>query len=179
MADRNTAMINFRLNFLKNDDREIYNYIQQFESPEFKAVLKGGKSYFIKSVLLSYIRGIKQEQEAAKTLAEQKVQNEKLAEMLGAKLEESQKALIQALPELVEKVLLETFEGRVVAGTDLKALSQTVKSVAETTPEVESDRATAAVKDAMSVIDAAENTGILPQVSEELPDDVLDYFSGL
>lgn len=179
MSDRNTAIINFRLNLLKNDDREIYDYIQQFESPEFKAVLKGGKSNFIKTVLLSYIRGTKQEQKAAKTLAEQKAQNEKLAEMLGAKLEESQKALIQALPELVEKVLLETLEGRVVAGTDLKAFSQTVKSAAGTTPEVESDRATAAVKDAMSVIAVAENTGILPQVSEELPDDALDYFSGL
>lgn len=104
MPDRNTAMINFRLNLLKNDDREIYDYIQQFESSEFKAVLKGGKSTFIKTVLLSYIRETKQEQKAAKTLAEQKAQNEKLAEMLGAKLEESQKALIQTLPELVEKV---------------------------------------------------------------------------
>ena len=83
MPDRNTAMINFRLNLLKNDDREIYDYIQQFDSQEFKALLKGGKSNFIKTVLLSYIRGIKQEQEAAKTLAEQKAQNEELEEMFG------------------------------------------------------------------------------------------------
>lgn len=179
MADRNTAMINFRLNLSKKDDREIYDYIQQFDSPDFKAVLKGGKSNFIKTVLLSYIREIKQEQEATKKLAEQKAQNEKLAEMIGAKIEESQKALIQALPELVEKVLLETLEGRVVAGTDLKALLQTVKSAAGTTPEVESDRATAAVKDAMSVIAAAENTGVLPRVSDKLPDEAFDYFSGL
>lgn len=179
MADRNTAMINFRLNLSKKEDREIYDYIQQFDSPDFKTVLKGGKSNFIKTVLLSYIRGIKQEQEVAKTLAEQKAQNEELEEMFGAKIDESQKTLLQALPELVEKVLLETLEGRVVAGTDLKALLQTVKSAEGTTPEVESDRATAAVKDAMSVIAAEENTGILPQISEELPDEAFDYFSGL
>ena len=48
MANTNTAMINFRLNLSKKEDREIYDYIQQFDSPEFKAVLKGGKSNFIK-----------------------------------------------------------------------------------------------------------------------------------
>lgn len=57
MADRNVAMINFRLNLLKREDKEIYDYFQQFDSPEFKAVLKGGKSNFIKTVLLSYILG--------------------------------------------------------------------------------------------------------------------------
>lgn len=179
MSDRNTAIINFRLNLLKNNDREIYDYIQQFESPEFKAALKGGKSNFIKTVLLSYIHGMKQEQEAAKALAEQKAQNEELAEMLGARIDESQRTLFQTLPELVEKVVLGALEDKVVVGDDLKALLQTVKSAAGTTPEVESDRATAAVKNAMSVIAATENTGILPQVSEELPDDALDYFSGL
>lgn len=178
MSDRNTAMINFRLNLLKNDDREIYDYIQQFENSEFKAVLKGGKSNFIKTVLLSYIRETKQEQKAAKTLAEQKAQNEKLAEMIGAKIAESQKALLQALPELVEKVMLGALEGKAIAGTDFKTLLQTV-NVAGTTQKVESDRASAVIKADTAVIDAAENIGILPQVSNELPDDALDYFSGL
>lgn len=118
MADRNTAMINFRLNLSKKDDREIYEYIQQFDSPDFKAVLRGGKSNFIKTVLLSYIRGIKQEQEAAKALAEQKAQNEELAEMLGARLDESQETLLQILPELMEKVVLEALEGRVITDAD-------------------------------------------------------------
>lgn len=179
MANTNTAMINFRLNLSKKEDREIYDYLQQFESPDFKAVLKGGKSNFIKTVLLSYIRGIKQEQEATKALAEQKAQNQELAEILGAKLEENQKTLLQALPDLVEKVVLETLEGKTIAGNDLNALLQTAKSVAGINQEVESDRATVAVKDAMSVIDVAENTRILPEVSEELPDEAFEYFSGL
>lgn len=178
MSDRNSAMINFRLNLSKSEDREIYDYIQQFDSSDFKAVLKGGKSSFIKTVLLSYIHGIKQEQEATKKLAEQKAQNEELAEMLGAKIDESQKTLLWALPELVEKVVLGALEGKVIAGTDLKTLLQTV-NVAGTTQKVESDRASAVIKADTAVIDAAENIGILPQVSEELPDDALDYFSEL
>ena len=112
MAYRNTAMINFRLNLSKKEDREIYDYIQQFDSPDFKTVLKGGKSNFIKTVLLSYIRGIKQEQKAAQTLAEQKAQSEELEEKLGEKLEECRNTLLQALPDLVEKVVIETLESK-------------------------------------------------------------------
>ena len=54
MADRDTAMINFRLNLSKREDKEIYDYLQNFDSPDFKAVLKGGRSNFIKMVLLSF-----------------------------------------------------------------------------------------------------------------------------
>ena len=129
--------------------------------------------------MLSYIRGIKQEQEATKALAEQKAQNQELAQMLGAKLEENQKTLLQTLPELMENVVLGVLGGKVVIGTDLNALLQTAKSVAGTNLEVESDRATVAIKADTTVIDVAEYTGILPQVSEELPDEAFDYFSGL
>ncbi len=52
MADRNTAMINFRLNLSKKEDREIYDYIQQFDSPDFKTVLKGGKSKFYQNCFI-------------------------------------------------------------------------------------------------------------------------------
>ena len=40
MANTNTAMINFRLNLSKREDKEIYDYIQQFDSQEFKAMLR-------------------------------------------------------------------------------------------------------------------------------------------
>lgn len=89
MADRDTAMINFRLNLSKREDKEIYDYLQNFDSPDFKAVLKGGKSNFIKMVLLSFIHNEKQEQEAIKALAERKAQNEELVEMMGARLDEN------------------------------------------------------------------------------------------
>lgn len=178
MADRNTAMINFRLNLSKKEDREIYDYIQQFDSPDFKTVLKGGKSNFIKTVLLSYIRGIKQEQEATKKLAEQKAQNEELAEMLGAKLEESRKTLLQALPKLVEKVMLEALENKSVVGDDLAAaLQNAVKScVSNTTLGVRTAESGKAVT---TVTDELEGAGVLPQVSDKLPDEAFDYFSGL
>ncbi len=157
MADRDTAMINFRLNLLKKEDREIYDYLCKFDSPDFKAVLKGGKSNFIKTVLLSFICKEKQEQEVTNALAERKAQNEELVELLGAKLDESQRALIQALPELVEKVVVGALEGKVVTGGNaLGVTSETAVSMDDT-----------------------NDTGALPQVSEELPDDALDYFSGL
>ena len=116
MADRDTAMINFRLNLSKREDKEIYDCLQNFDSPDFKAVLKGGRSNFIKMVLLSFIHNEKQEQEAIKALAERKAQNEELVEMIGARLDENQRTLLQALPELVGKVVLEALKGKIVAG---------------------------------------------------------------
>ncbi len=178
MANTNTAMINFRLNLSKREDKEIYDYIQQFDSQEFKAMLKGGKSNFIKTVLLSYIRGIKQEQKAAQTLAEQKAQNEELEEKLGAKLEECRKTLLQALPDLVEKVVIEALENKMVVGDDLAAVLQTAveRCVSDTT----SGTGTAeSVKAVTAVAGDLESTGVLPQVSDKLPDEALDYFSGL
>lgn len=178
MADRNTVMINFRLNLSKREDKEIYNYLRQFDSPDFKAVLKGGKSNFIKTVLLSFIRGEKQEQKSAQTLAEQKAQNEELEERLGAKLEECRKTLLQALPELVEKVVIETLESRMVVSNDLAAVLQTVveSCVSDTTLGA---RTAESVKAVRAVTDDLESTGVLPQISDKLPDEALDYFSGL
>lgn len=178
MADRNTVMINFRLNLSKREDKEIYNYLRQFDSPDFKAVLKGGKSNFIKTVLLSFIRGEKQEQKSAQTLAEQKAQNEELEERLGAKLEECRKTLLQALPELVEKVVIETLESRMVVSNNLAAVLQTVveSCVSDTTLGA---RTAESVKAVRAVTDDLESTGVLPQISDKLPDEALDYFSGL
>ena len=174
MANMNTAMINFRLNLSKKEDKEIYDYIQQFDSREFKTVLKGGKSNFIKTVLLSYIRGIKQEQKAAKTLAEQKAQNEELEE----KLEECRKTLLQALPDLVEKVVIETLESKMVVSDDLAAVLQAAveSCVSDTTSGAETAES---VKAVTAVADDLESTRVLPQVSDKLPDEALDYFLGL
>lgn len=178
MANMNTAMINFRLNLSKREDKEIYDYLRQFDSPDFKAVLKGGKSNFIKTVLLSFIRGEKQEQKAAQTLAEQKAQNEELEEKLGAKLEECRKTLLQALPELVEKVVIETLESKMVVGNDLAAVLQTAveSCVSDTTLGAGTAES---VKAVTAVTDDLESIGALPQVSDKLPDEALDYFSGL
>lgn len=178
MANMNTAMINFRLNLSKREDKEIYDYLQQLDGPDFKAVLKGGKSNFIKTVLRSFIRGEKQEQKAAKTLAEQKAQNEELEEKLGAKLEECRKTLLQALPELVEKVVIETLESKMVVGNDLAAVLQTAveSCVSDTTLGAGTAES---VKAVTAVTDDLESIGALPQVSDKLPDEALDYFSGL
>ncbi len=168
MADRDTAMINFRLNLLKKEDREIYDYLCKFDSPDFKTVLKGGKSNFIKTVLLSFIHEEKQAQEAVEALAERKAQNEELVELLGAKLDESQRALLQTLPELVEKVVVGALEGKVVVGGDaIKDIITSGNAIVEYSNNVEGS-----AKD-------GDNTGVLPQVSEELPDEAFDYFSGL
>lgn len=178
MANTNTAMINFRLNLSKREDKEIYDYLRQFDSPDFKAVLKGGKSNFIKTVLLSFIRGEKQEQKVAQTLAEQKAQNEELEEKLGAKLEECRKTLLQALPELVEKVMIETLESKMVVSNNLSAVLQAAveSCVSDTTLGAETAESVKAVR---AVTDDLESTGVLPQVSDKLPDEALDYFSGL
>ena len=164
MADRDTAMINFRLNLSKREEKEIYDYLQNFDSPDFKAVLKGGKSNFIKMVLLSFIHKEKQEQEAIKALAERKAQNEELIELMGARLDENQRALLQVLPELVEKVVLDALKGKIVAG---------VKNGVEDGDLVADDIGT------KGTTEVNIDNGLLSQVTEELPDEALDYFSGL
>ena len=47
-----------------------------------------------------------------------------MEEKLGAKLEECRKTLLQALPDLVEKVVIETLESKMVVGDDLAAVLQ-------------------------------------------------------
>ncbi len=130
---------------------------------------------------MSYIRGIKQEQEATKELAEQKTQNEKLVEMIGAMLNESQGTLFQILPELVEKVVLGALEDKVVVGDDLATALQTVAGtcVANVTSTAEGIKTTASINAVTTAADVTDKTGALPEVSEKLPDDALDYFSEL
>lgn len=84
--------------------------------------------------------------------------------MMGTRLDENQRTLLQVLPELVGKVVLEALKGKIVAG---------VKNGA-------GDGDTVADGIGTKVATEVENdNGALPQVTEELPDEALDYFSGL
>lgn len=86
--------------------------------------------------------------------------------------------MLQALPDLVEKVVIETLESKMVVGDDLAAVLQTTieRCVSDTTSETGTAES---VKAVTAVAGNLESTGVVPQVSDKLPDEALDYFSGL
>ena len=86
--------------------------------------------------------------------------------------------MLQALPDLVEKVVIETLESKMVVSNDLAAVLQTAveSCVSDTTLGAGTAES---VKAVTAVTDDLESTGVLPQVSDKLPDEALDYFSGL
>lgn len=86
--------------------------------------------------------------------------------------------MLQALSDLVEKVVIETLESKMVVNDDLAAVLQT--AVESCVSDTTSGTGTAeSVKAVTAVTDNLESTGVLPQVSDKLPDEALDYFSGL
>ena len=86
--------------------------------------------------------------------------------------------MLQALPELVEKVVIETLESKMVVSNNLAAVLQA--AVESCVPDTTSGAGTAeSVKAVTAVADDLESIGVLPQVSDKLPDEALDYFSGL
>ena len=74
--------------------------------------------------------------------------------------------------------MIETLESKMVVSDDLAAaLQATVEScVSDTTSEAEIAES---VKAVTAVAGNLESTGVLPQVSDKLPDEAFDYFSGL
>lgn len=73
---------------------------------------------------------------------------------------------------------LEVLKGKAVVGDDLAATLQTAieSCVSNTTLGAGTAESGKAVT---TVTDELESAGILPQVSDKLPDEAFDYFSGL
>lgn len=163
MAERNHVMINFRLNLLKKSDREIHDYLKQFDTPEFKAILKSSKSNFIKNVLLDFIHRENKEQEAVKQMqVEQKLQ-EGIITGVERTLEQRENLLIQALPQMIEDAISTVMKRQEIGAASIDAIYGVDCGENEMIDEEQTKKA------------LQEKKSELPEVTDELPMEAFDF----
>lgn len=163
MAERDNVMINFRLNLSKKSDREIYDYLKQFDTPEFKAILKSSKSNFIKNVLLDFIHRESKEQEAVKQMkVEQKLHDEIVAGVENA-LEQRHNNLFLVLPHMIEEAVYAAMVRQEINVVSLDSRSSAERNLDNIK----------VVDKTKKVLQAKESE--LPEVTDELPMEAFDF----
>ena len=157
MSKDSFKSVSFRLNLEKQDEKEIYEYLESIDQGNQKQEL-GDKSKFLKMLVKEWIAD-----EVAREAAETKHQEEEifqktLLENLSHEVEKGNESLVKALPELIRTVVKEVF-------TD-GAITVAPKSPDETvTFQNETEEVLAA--------------GVLPESGAEIPDDAFDFIDNL
>ena len=157
MAKDSFKTVSFRLNLEKQDEREIYEYLESIDQGNQKQEL-GDKSKFLKMLVKEWIAD-----EVAREAAETKRQEEEifqktLLENLSYEVEKGNESLVKALPELIRAVVKEV-------------LADGAITVAPKSP----DETVAFQKEAEEVLTA----GVLPESGAEIPDDAFDFIDNL
>lgn len=157
MAKDSFKSVSFRLNLEKQDEKEIYEYLESIDQGNQKQEL-GDKSKFLKMLVKEWIAD-----EVAREAAETKRQEEEifqktLLENLSREVEKGNESLVKALPELIRTVVKEV-------------LTDGVITVAPKSP----DETIALQKEAEEVLTA----GVLPESGAEIPDDAFDFIDNL
>ena len=157
MAKDSFKSVSFRLNLEKQDEREIYEYLESIDQGNQKQEL-GDKSKFLKMLVKEWIAD-----EVAREAAETKRQEEEifqktLLENLSHEVEKGNESLVKALPELIRAVVKEV-------------LADGAITVAPKSP----DETVALQKETEEVLTA----GVLPESGAEIPDDAFDFIDNL
>lgn len=157
MAKDSFKSVSFRLNLEKQDEKEIYEYLESIDQGNQKQEL-GDKSKFLKMLVKEWIAN-----EVARVAKETKRQEEEifqktLLENLSREVEKGNESLVKALPELIRIVVKEV-------------LTDGVITVAPKSP----DETVALQKEAEEVLTA----GVLPESGAEIPDDAFDFIDNL
>ena len=157
MAKDSFKSVSFRLNLDKQDEKEIYEYLDSIDQGNQKQEL-GDKSKFLKMLVKEWIAD-----EVAREVAETKHQEEEifqktLLENLSHEVEKGNESLVKALPELIRAVVKEV-------------LADGVITVAQKSP----DEIVAFQKETEEVLTA----GVLPESGAEIPDDAFDFIDNL
>ena len=157
MAKDSFKTVSFRLNLEKQDEKEIYEYLESIDQGNQKQEL-GDKSKFLKMLVKEWIAD-----EVAREAAETKHQEEEifqktLLENLSHEVEKGNECLVKALPELIRAVVKEVLaDGAITVAP--KSPDETVSFHNET----EEDSA----------------AGVLPESGAEIPDDAFDFIDNL
>ena len=157
MAKDSFKTVSFRLNLEKQDEKEIYEYLESIDQGNQKQEL-GDKSKFLKMLVKEWITD-----EVAREAAETKHQEEEifqktLLENLSHEVEKGNECLVKALPELIRAIVKEVLaDGAITVAP--KSPDETVSFHNET----EEDSA----------------AGVLPESGAEIPDDAFDFIDNL
>lgn len=157
MAKDSFKSVSFRLNLDKQDEREIYEYLESIDQANQKQEL-GDKSKFLKMLVKEWIAD-----EVAREATETKRQEEEifqktLLENLSHEVEKGNESLVKALPELIRAVLKEVLvDGAITVAP--KSPDETIDFQKET--------------------EAVLTAGVLPESGAEIPDDAFDFIDNL
>lgn len=157
MAKDSFKSVSFRLNLEKQDEKEIYEYLESIDQGNQKQEL-GDKSKFLKMLVKEWIAG-----EVAREATETKRQEEEifqktLLENLSYEVEKGNESLVKALPELIRAVVKEV-------------LADGAITVAPKSPDE-----TVAFQNETEEVSAS---GVLPESGAEIPDDAFDFIDNL
>lgn len=157
MAKDSFKTVSFRLNLDKQEEKEIYEYLESIDQGNQKQEL-GDKSKFLKMLVKEWIAN-EVAREAAKTKRqEEEIFQKTLLENLSHEVEKANESLVKALPELIRAVVKEVLANGVI-------------TVAPKSP----DEAVAFQNETEEV----SAVGVLPESGDEIPDDAFDFIDNL
>ncbi|MDD3138817.1 MAG: hypothetical protein PHX08_07580 [Lachnospiraceae bacterium] len=157
MAKDSFKTVSFRLNLEKQDEREIYEYLESIDQGNQKQEL-GDKSKFLKMLVKEWIADEVATEAAENKLHEEEIFQKTLLENLSLEVEKGNESLVKVLPELIRTVVKEVLTDGVI-----------------TVAPKSTDETIAFQKEAEEVLTA----GVLPESGAEIPDDAFDFIDNL
>ena len=157
MAKDSFKSVSFRLNLDKQDEKEIYEYLESIDQGNQKQEL-GDKSKFLKMLVKEWIAD-EVTRKAEETKRQKEVIFQKtLLKNLSQEVEKANESLVKALPELIRAVVKEVLADG--------AITVAPKSPDETVAfQIKTEEVSAA--------------GVLPESGAEIPDDAFDFIDNL
>lgn len=157
MAKDSFKTVSFRLNIGKQDEREIYEYLESIDQGNQKQEF-GDKSKFLKMLVKEWIAGEVAREVAETRHHEEEIFQKTLLENLSHEVEKGNETLVKALPELIRAVMKEVLADGVIAVAP------------------KSSDGTEAFQNETEEVSAA---GVLPESGAEIPDDAFDFIDNL
>lgn len=157
MAKDSFKTVSFRLNIGKQDEREIYEYLESIDQGNQKQEF-GDKSKFLKMLVKEWIAG-----EVAREAVETRRQEEEIFQKtllgnLSHEVEKGNETLVKELPDLIRAVMKEVLADGMIAAAP------------------KSSDGTEAFQNETEEVSAA---GVLPEGGAEIPDDAFDFIDNL
>ena len=157
MTKESFKTVSFRLNLEKQDEREIYEYLESIDQGNQKQEL-GDKSKFLKMLVKEWIADEVAMEAAEIKRHEEEIFQKTLLENLSHEVEKGNESLVKALPELIRAVVKEVLANGVI--TVAPKSSDEIVAFQNESEEVSA-------------------VGILPEGGAEIPDDAFDFIDNL
>jgi hypothetical protein len=157
MAKDSFKTVSFRLNLEKQDEREIFEYLESIDQGNQKQEF-GDKSKFLKMLVKEWVAGEVAREAAETRRHEEEIFQKTLLENLSHEVEKGNESLAKVLPDLIRAVVKEV-------------LADGVITVAPKSP----DETIAFQKEGEEV----NSGGALPESGAEIPDDAFDFIENL